>query len=224
LCSARDGRFLLVCLRTHPYGSPMPTLANERDNDQWHPDARGLSIANVVVGLGAITATAVSLHYFSGPTLLFSLLLAGVMLAIARIDFEHLRIPDALSLPSIPLGLLASSPFLELTWPTPSGEHVLGFLVGGLIMWAARLAYWRLRGYHGLGLGDVKLAAAAGSWTGLGALPSVLLLACVIALLGVAIAHALFGRAATATTTIPFGAALAPAIWIVWLSDRLSLL
>ena len=68
----------------------------------------------------------------------------------------------------------------------------------------------------GLGLGDVKLAAVAGAWTGLAGLANVWLFACIAA-----IGFVLFQRLAGANTIsretrIAFGAFLAPAIWAVW--------
>jgi leader peptidase (prepilin peptidase) / N-methyltransferase len=59
----------------------------------------------------------------------------------------------------------------------------------------------------------VKLFAAGGAWVGWAGLPSVLLLA---ALIGLAAALA-GGRTLSAVSKLPFGPALALAIWIVWL-------
>ena len=71
-------------------------------------------------------------------------------------------------------------------------------------------------GRDGLGVGDAKLLAAAGSWLGLGALPLVVLLAALVGLAFAGIAAAT-GRAMLATSTLPFGAFLAASIWLVWL-------
>jgi leader peptidase (prepilin peptidase)/N-methyltransferase len=68
-----------------------------------------------------------------------------------------------------------------------------------------------------LGFGDVKLAAAAGAWTGLDGLPITLLLASGSALLAILV-HGMLrpGERATPTTRIPFGSFLAPAIIVTW--------
>jgi leader peptidase (prepilin peptidase) / N-methyltransferase len=68
-----------------------------------------------------------------------------------------------------------------------------------------------------VGLGDVKLAAAAGAWTGWQHLSDVLLLATTVAL-GLAVAIAIVRRETlSATSRLAFGVFLAPAIWLVWL-------
>jgi leader peptidase (prepilin peptidase) / N-methyltransferase len=61
-------------------------------------------------------------------------------------------------------------------------EAILGMLAGGMIAFGLRFAYYRLRRYHGLGLGDVKFIAAAGAWTGVQTLPQMLLVAALSAL------------------------------------------
>lgn len=195
----------------------MSILANEIEHSQQGSAQKTQAIANAALILLAIISASVSFYILSGSILLVSLVLSSMMLAIARIDFEQFRIPDSLSLTSIPFGVLASGSMVHSSAPALINiEHAIAAFVGGFVLWAVRLIYWRLRQRHGLGLGDVKLAAAAGAWTGIDALPNVLLLACLLALAGLAFAHFASNRAMTATTAIPFGTALAPAIWIVW--------
>jgi leader peptidase (prepilin peptidase)/N-methyltransferase len=139
------------------------------------------------------------------------------MLAIAAVDARRFTIPDALSLPAIPLGLLASG---ELMVAGSGGlvamDHVIGAGLGGAAFWLVRAAYGTLRGREGLGLGDVKLAAAAGAWTGWQDLSNVVLLAAAAAL-GLALVRAARRRKWLAgTDRIAFGAFLAPAVWVVW--------
>jgi leader peptidase (prepilin peptidase)/N-methyltransferase len=71
-----------------------------------------------------------------------------------------------------------------------------------------------IRGREGLGVGDAKLLAAAGSWVGVLALPTVVLEA---GLLGLASAMLLrmSGRRVHASTALPFGPSLALALWVV---------
>jgi leader peptidase (prepilin peptidase)/N-methyltransferase len=144
--------------------------------------------------------------------------LGSAMLAIALVDRRSFLIPDWLSLPAIPLGVIAAgsaiNPLADTLAP-PS--HLIGAGVGALSFYALALVYRRLRARDGLGLGDVKLAAAAGAWVGIGFLADVLLIACAGALF--ALAFRLLTRRdepVAATTPLPFGAFLAPAIWIVW--------
>jgi leader peptidase (prepilin peptidase)/N-methyltransferase len=143
-----------------------------------------------------------------------------VMAAIALYDAAYFIVPDRLSLPAIPAGLLVSG------WLAAEGErhtvmfeHVLAALIGALSLLAVRRGYAMLRGREGLGLGDVKLAGVAGAWTGLAGLSPVLLLACLGAITAVLVMAARGKQAVSGTTPVPFGAALAPAIWLVWLAQ-----
>src|SRR5262245_57491516 len=148
---------------------------------------------------------------------LVSCLLGWAMLAIAVVDARRFIIPDVLSLPAIPAGLLASGRLLD---PSVAElvrvDHVIGMLAGGVGLWLVRAIYYRVRGRGGLGLGDVKLAAAAGAWIGWQSLSDVILLAAALAL-SLTIALALSrGKELSAVARIQFGCFLAPSIWLVW--------
>ena len=177
-----------------------------------------------VVGAAGATAVAcgvgiagVSFYVLSPVTALVSCLLGWAMLAIALVDAQRFTIPDVLSLPAIPAGLLASGYLLD-PWSSElvNLDHVIGTCLGGAVFWLVREAYWRLRGREGLGLGDVKLAAVAGAWIGWQSLSDVILLAAALAL-SLALALGLMrGEALSAAARIPFGCFLAPSIWLVW--------
>jgi leader peptidase (prepilin peptidase)/N-methyltransferase len=144
------------------------------------------------------------------------LLLAAFLSVLTLIDMRSFRLPDALTLPLGALGVVIAH---ALGWEFWS-ERLLAVGAGFLFLFIAREAYARLRGRHGLGLGDAKLLAASGAWTGLAGLPSVLLWACVLAaaaVLFMTISGATAGRRLTGQTAIPFGPFLAAGTWIVWL-------
>ncbi len=153
---------------------------------------------------------------------LASTFLGTAMFAIALIDAERFIIPDVLSLPAIPVGL-------GYAWATDDAppanllDHLLAMIVGGLALYLIREAYFRYRAREGLGLGDVKLAMAAGAWVGFAGLGPVLLLASVMALCWVLILNARNLAALKGATPIAFGVFLAPAIWVVWFAARLGL-
>jgi len=169
-----------------------------------------------IVALGAGIA-ATSFYALAPKAALVSCLLGWSMLAIAAVDARRFVIPDVLSLPAIPAGLLVSGYLLDPSMDQlVSLDHVIGAGLGGALFWLVREAYWRLRGREGVGLGDVKLAAAAGAWTGWQHLSEVILFATTVAL-GLAIARAILRRETlSATSRLAFGVFLAPSIWIVW--------
>lgn len=174
----------------------------------------------------AAAIAAVSFTLLDTATALISVLLGGTMLAIAVSDFRRFIVPDVLSLPAIPAGLIANAWLFAA-----EGEHattilhgVVAAAAGFASLYALRWLYARLRQREGLGLGDVKLAAVAGSWNGLDGLGPTLLVACVLAIAFVLASQWSEGNGSkrmTATTAIPFGTFLAPSIWIVWIAGRL---
>jgi leader peptidase (prepilin peptidase)/N-methyltransferase len=138
------------------------------------------------------------------------------LLALAWIDWTHLRLPDALTLPLVLLGL-AETALLD---PAAAADHAAAAALGYLAFRAVAWGYRRLRGRAGLGMGDAKLLAASGAWVGLAALPNVVLAG---ALLGLATAalqslRGGLGPGPRRTTPIPFGPGLALATWGVWLA------
>jgi leader peptidase (prepilin peptidase)/N-methyltransferase len=179
-----------------------------------HPLTATTGMAAVVASIAVV---ALSFYALTPKTALVSCFLGWTMLAIAAIDAQRFTIPDVLSLPAIPLGLLASRYALDASASQPvSLDHAIGACLGGASFWLVRETYRRLRGREGLGLGDVKLAAAAGAWVGWMHLPDVILLAAAAAL-GFAIARAIVRRnSLSGTERIAFGTFLAPSIWIVW--------
>lgn len=149
----------------------------------------------------------------------FTAYLFFAMALITLTDLRHFIIPDVLSLPAIPLGLLANVLVThEGDWQAGALDAITGALIGGGVFMALRMIYSRLRGIEGLGLGDVKLAAVAGAWLG----PATLAPACLAAALA-AIAAVLIQAAVKreksidAHAHIPFGSFIAPTIFVFWL-------
>lgn len=147
-----------------------------------------------------------------GPLLWIAFALGWALLVLATVDAIALRLPDAITLPLIALGIAVSN----LLPDRDVIGHVAGMLAGLVSFYAIAEGYARLRGREGLGLGDAKLAGAAGAWLGWQALPFVVLLACAVGIVWVLIAALRRGREALGER-IPFGVALAFAIWVIWL-------
>jgi leader peptidase (prepilin peptidase)/N-methyltransferase len=86
-----------------------------------------------------------------------------------------------------------------------------------------REIYRRLRHRHGLGLGDVKLAAVAGTWLDWTLIPAAIEIAALSALFAYMASQLVLRRRLQAAAKLPFGLFFAPAIWICWLLGVLVL-
>jgi leader peptidase (prepilin peptidase)/N-methyltransferase len=158
------------------------------------------------VELSTALLAAASFHVF-GLSLeaASSFVLLACMLAVAFIDWEHMIIPDPISLGLLLLGL-AISPWSNIGWT----GAVLGALIGGGLLLVVGVAWERLRGVEAMGGGDVKLMAAAGAFLGTG---SVLLIIFLGAFLGAVVGTVMLRRRGQAK--IAFGTFLAAATLIV---------
>ena len=130
------------------------------------------------------------------------LYLVAVGIALAVIDLDTKRLPNALTLPSYPIlaGLLLLPAIVEGAW-----SGFLRAILGGLALFAFYLVL-ALVNPAGMGLGDVKLAGVLGmalAWFGWGPWLVGTFLAFLLAAV-VGLALMLVGRAGR-RTTIPFG-------------------
>lgn len=146
-----------------------------------------------------------------------SVLLGLCLVAIATIDASKYIIPDILSLPLIPLGLLFAL-FQHSEWPVQvvASNHLMAAATGFLILHGLRAFYWKFRGIEALGLGDVKFAAVIGAWVGMTGLIWTLLLASLSALLFTGFQAIKNQQSLELDHIVPFGTFLAPALWIIW--------
>jgi leader peptidase (prepilin peptidase) / N-methyltransferase len=177
-----------------------------------------LSIFYPGIELGALAIAATAAAVLSGWLLWASLALGWTLLTLAAIDLRHYWLPDRLTLPLIPAGLLVA----WLIDPARLIDHAIGALAGFLAFAGIAWAYRRLRRRAGLGLGDAKLLAAAGAWLGWPALPGLVVVAAAAAL-AVALVRAAFGERLAGATRIAFGPYLAAAFWLLWLYGPLVL-
>ena len=165
----------------------------------------------VELGFVAVAALAV-LTAVDAVELWLGCLLGWTLLTLAWVDWEHMMLPDVLTLPLVLAGLGATL----LTDPQASWDHAGGAGVGYLAFRAIEIGYRSWRGRDGLGQGDAKLMAAAGAWLGLAPLPTVVVTAAVLGL-AMAAALRLSGRVGASNGQMPFGPALCIAIWAAWL-------
>ena len=96
--------------------------------------------------------------------------------------------------------------------------------VPGLSALLVALIYKLVRGRDGLGLGDIKLIAAAGVWLPVNGSFYAIAAASILALAGT-VAIGLWRRQAAALVdSLPFAVFLAPAFWLLWLLEEARLL
>jgi len=135
----------------------------------------------------------------------FLALLALSCVGLALIDLRRGIIPDWLNLLIALAGLARAWLFDDRVIAL---EALLeGVIIGGIVF-LLRWLYFRLRGHHGLGLGDVKLLAASAIWVGVTGIPVQLLVGSVTALIAAVALH-VTGRTMTRQTALPFGPFLA---------------
>jgi leader peptidase (prepilin peptidase)/N-methyltransferase len=176
----------------------------------WHGLAFALAIEGIVVW--AVLATD---GWLAWVTSAFGL----ALLALAAIDVDRFRLPDALTYPLLLAGLGTA----YLIAPENLSQHLIGAAAGFFSFAAFRQVYFWLRGREGLGLGDAKLMAALGAWLSWHGLPSVVLIAAVAAL-ATTLAVRASGRAVAWDHRLPFGAFLAVGAWLVWLYGPVTIL
>ncbi|WP_082747502.1 prepilin peptidase [Bradyrhizobium macuxiense] len=174
----------------------------------------------VVLIFGSAAVGLVSAATLPWPDAAASTVLGALMIAGADVDMRIFLLPDIVTGGAALSGLVAASaldPFDPLASFAIAAAGAL--LVGGGL-WLVRWAYARLRHREGIGLGDVKLAAAIGAWLPLDVVPICLTLATSAALIAVLIAR-WRGEPIERTARIPLGAFLCPALWLTYYSTRL---
>ena len=95
----------------------------------------------------------------------FLFVFVALMVSIALIDLDTMLIPDVLSLPGIPLGLLAAWIAAPVTGVNLE-QSLLGLLLGGGSLFLITYGYLALTGREGMGLGDYRLMGLVGAFLG----------------------------------------------------------
>ena len=127
----------------------------------------------------AILSAAVAWHFGFGFTAGCALLVTWMLIPLTGIDADHQLLPDAITLPLLWLGLLASlghDPAAGSALPVAPRDAILGAAGAYLLLWSVFHAFKLLTGKEGMGFGDFKLFAALGAWLGWQMLPLILLL------------------------------------------------
>ncbi|MPZ56879.1 MAG: prepilin peptidase [Rhizobiales bacterium] len=171
-----------------------------------------------------LAAAALSIALLPLPLGAFAAALGALAVLIAIIDIDRFIIPDAAGLAMLILGLALVAMEDGDSRTAALVDAGLRALATGGALFLLRAGYRRLAGVDGLGLGDVKLAAAAGPWLMWPTLPFAIAVAAVAALITTGVRAMVLGQRVHLKQELPFGAFLAPAIWISFLIERLWLL
>jgi len=164
--------------------------------------------------IGAAAAWAVPF-----PHALGWMALGWCLLALAILDMRHFWLPDALTLPLAALGLMVAP------WVTGVDltDAFIGAAAGYGVLLIVALAYCRVRGREGLGLGDAKLLGALGAWFGWQALPFILLLAAVLGLAWALVGALRSGAKLDGQAMVPLGTFLCVAAVPAGLASQMLL-
>lgn len=144
---------------------------------------------------------------------LAGLYLVTLLAAVCAIDARYGIIPDGL------VAALAAGGLLQSWLGGQAGPLERAFEAVGVLAAAAlfRASYRWIRGFDGLGFGDVKFVTAATLWIGIQGVPFLLLMAVLSAVISLLIlraeGHDLHGRQA-----ISFGPHLAVGLWLTWVA------
>jgi leader peptidase (prepilin peptidase)/N-methyltransferase len=159
----------------------------------------------------AAVAVAAVLRFGPSPAAASAAVLGWMLLPAAMIDARTGLLPDALTLPALWLGLLASVVHIAGFAPATPSAAIVGAAAGYATLWLLNRGFYLATGRCGMGHGDFKLTAALCAWVGVTMLPLILLLAACFGLLASA-GFALTGRPDRARQ-IAFGPWLALAGW-----------
>jgi len=144
----------------------------------------------------------------------------AVLIIITFIDLDHQIIPDVLTLPGIPIFLLAGIFIMKVPWH----EALIGVLVGGGVLFAIAFVYEKLTKREGMGGGDIKLLGMIGGFFGWKALIFIILMSSMGgAIIGIAL---MIIKKQDMKYAVPFGPFLAAAAvaYIFWGEEFMRLL
>ncbi len=161
--------------------------------------------AAVVTGLGVALL-------WPGPTVPLVIWAGLLGVTLGAVDIVHHRLPDALTLPAVPI----TAVLVVLTgWAAPgtgqlSVAAVVAVVLTGLLRLVAAVAP------KAIGMGDVKLVPSLGLLAGYLSVASAVLAVTIAFVLGAAVALVgLAARRLTMTSAIPFGPCLLAGTWLV---------
>jgi leader peptidase (prepilin peptidase)/N-methyltransferase len=115
----------------------------------------------IVEAITSVVFVGAALVYGLSWLLVVRLVFASALVVLFVIDLRHRILPNAITLPGMAAGFMASW-FLAPGWLS----SLIGIAAGGGILLAIAEGYYRVRGQEGLGMGDVKMLAMIGAFLG----------------------------------------------------------
>ncbi|HIB53473.1 MAG TPA: prepilin peptidase [Nitrospirales bacterium] len=116
----------------------------------------------LVEGLNGLAYVLDVVRFGLEPATLVYALLLSTLIVVTFIDLDHQIIPNEITFPGMPLGLIAAATVLPISWL----DSLIGLLCGGgvlfFVVWISPYIFRR----EGMGMGDVKLLAMLGAFLG----------------------------------------------------------
>ena len=136
---------------------------------------------------------------------------AVLLITLTLIDFKHMILPDLITIPAIPLGLVIAPLFLNIHWI----DSLLGAALGYGFFFIIAISFKKLKGKDGMGFGDIKLLSMLGAWCGAFALPLIVLGSSIIGITFFLLRKVHKGT--STSTPMPYGPFLAVSGWLALL-------
>ena len=197
------------CGHAIPWYQNVPVLAYFMLKGQCGNCDRPFSIRYPIVELlsGLLFLWVFYLYGVSWLTIEMLILVFGLMVG-SFIDFDHMILPDEITIGGTLIGLLGA-------WLNPERsfyDSLIGILAGGGTLWLVAYIYFIFTGREGLGGGDIKLLAFVGSILGWKSIPFVILCSSMVgALVGLFLS---LKNKNGLKTMIPFGPFIAVAAFL----------
>ncbi len=156
----------------------------------------------------AILSVVIAANFGVTFTTLMLLVLTWGLICLTLIDYDHMLLPDQITLPLLWLGLLVNINGAIV----PLSDAVIGAVAGYMSLFSVFWLFKLVTGKEGMGHGDFKLVAVFGAWIGWQLLPLLILMASAVgAIIGISL---MVFKNHQREQAIPFGPYLAIAGWI----------
>ncbi len=165
----------------------------------------------IIEAVTALLGVVVAMKLGVSLTTVFVLFLTYALICLTMIDYDHMLLPDQITLPFMWLGLLININGSIV----PLQDAVIGAVAGYMSLYLVFQAFKFITGKEGMGFGDFKLVALFGAWIGWQLLPLLILMASAVgAIVGISL---MLFKKHQREQAIPFGPYLAVAGWITLL-------